>query len=44
MSLEIERDVSEVSSLEGFTEQPMEEAEQPEFDPEIIHVHSDDQR
>ncbi len=42
--LEIERDVSEVSSLEGFTEQPMEEAEQPEFDPEIIHVHSDDQR
>lgn len=42
--IEIERDVSEVSSLEGFTEQPMEEAEQPEFDPEIIHAHSDDQR
>jgi peptidase M42 family hydrolase len=41
--LEIERDVSEVSSLEGFTEQPMEEAEQPEFDPDI-HAHADDQR
>lgn len=41
--LEIERDVSEVSSLEGFTEQPMEEAEQPEFDPDI-HSHADDQR
>lgn len=41
--LEIERDVSEVSSLEGFTEQPMEEAEQPEFDPDI-HAHVDDQR
>lgn len=41
--LEIERDVSEVSSLEGFTEQPMEEAAQPEFDPDI-HSHADDQR
>lgn len=41
--LEIERDISEVSSLEGFTEQPMEEAEQPEFDPDI-HAHVDDQR
>ncbi|MCO6389816.1 osmoprotectant NAGGN system M42 family peptidase [Aliihoeflea aestuarii] len=40
--LEIERDVAEVSSLEGFTEQPMEEAEQAEFDPDI-HSHSDDQ-
>jgi peptidase M42 family hydrolase len=28
--LEIERDVREVSDLEGFTEQPMDEAEQPE--------------
>jgi hypothetical protein len=37
--LEIERDVAEVSSLEGFTEQPMEEAEQEEFDPDI-HAHS----
>jgi putative aminopeptidase FrvX len=41
--IEIERDVSEVSSLEGFTEQPMEEAAQPEFDPDI-HSHADDQR
>ena len=28
--LEIERDVREVSDIEGFTEQPMDEAEQPE--------------
>ncbi|WP_252929085.1 osmoprotectant NAGGN system M42 family peptidase [Aliihoeflea sp. 40Bstr573] len=41
--IEIERDVSEVSSLEGFTEQPMEEAAQPEFDPDI-HSHAEDQR
>ena len=41
--LEIERDVAEVSSLEGFTEQPMEEAEQAEFDPDI-HSHSDGDR
>ncbi len=41
--LEIERDVAEVSSLEGFTEQPMEEAEQAEFDPDI-HSHSDEDR
>lgn len=32
--LEIERDVEEVSGLSGFTEQPMGEAEQPEFEPE----------
>ncbi|TKT74191.1 osmoprotectant NAGGN system M42 family peptidase [Aquamicrobium sp. LC103] len=31
--LEIPRDVEEVSGLKGFTEQPTEEAEQPEFDP-----------
>ena len=29
--LEIERDVREVSDIEGFTEQPMEEAQQPEI-------------
>jgi len=29
--LEIQRDVREVSDLEGFTEQPMEEAEQPDI-------------
>ncbi|MHB2267120.1 osmoprotectant NAGGN system M42 family peptidase [Aliihoeflea sp. PC F10.4] len=40
--VEIERDVAEVSSLEGFTEQPTEEAEQVEFDPDI-HSHSDGQ-
>ncbi|WEX08216.1 osmoprotectant NAGGN system M42 family peptidase [Chelativorans sp. AA-79] len=36
--LEIQRDVKEVASgLRGFTKQPMEEAEQPEFDPQL-HV------
>ncbi len=40
--LEIPRDLSEVSSLEGFTEQPMDEAEQPGFDPDI-HAHPEEQ-
>ncbi len=35
--LEIERDVRDVSDLEGFTEQPMDEAEQPE-----VQISTDD--
>jgi len=34
--LEIARDVKEVSGLKGFTRQPMDEAEQPDFDPEAL--------
>jgi peptidase M42 family hydrolase len=36
--LEITRDVEEVSGITGFTQQPVEEAAQPEYDPDALNI------